>query len=249
MSCYRFAMCFMLMAFLAPSLGAQEFVATPFIMPVGASADGNQTGLNIGTGLTRNFTASGPSSERWWPRPYIDGSLSLSQGGGYSPAAGTLGGGLNAENDHFIFFTEAYTENAHKLDSETGSERGIQARSFIHAARGWFFGGGVQWSKLSTIAYTKQAWRPVFGGGKDLVRENFSMRAQVLYVLPGSDHLNALQGPEFSLWLPSPSSKSHLFYRQTIGIYEFHQTSVPGNSGTSERSAANFIDFTILYRL
>jgi hypothetical protein len=147
-----------------------------------------------------------------------------------------------------IVLAETSLQDAHKQDSGTGSELDLKGRAFFRTDRGWYFGGGAQWSKLSTAIYAKQAWRPTFGGGKDLFRENFSMRTQVLYVLPGSDHLNAVQGPEISLWLPSPASRSHFFYRQTLGIYGFHQTSVPGNSGVNQRYLASFLQFTAMYR-
>jgi hypothetical protein len=172
----------------------------------------------------------------------------LSRGASYSPAAGTVGAGLNIEATRLIVLAEASAQNAHKQDSGTGTEADLKGRAFLRTAAGWYFGGGAQWSKLSTAIYDKQAWRPAFGGGKDLFRENFSMRAQILYVLPGSDRLNALHGPEISLWLPSPASRSHLFYRQTLGIYEFHQTSVPGNSGLNQRFVASFLQFTAMYR-
>lgn len=190
-----------------------------------------------------------PASDKgsFWPRPYAYGGLALNQGG-YSAAAGTIGGGLNVETLHFIALTEGWVENAPKQNSGSGSEVGVRARSFYRTAQGWYFGGGAQWSALSTTAYSKQAWRPAFGGGKDMGRENFSLRAQVLYVLPGSDHLNAVQGPEISLWLPSPASRSHFFYRQTIGLYEFHQTAVPGNPGTGDRFTSNSLEFTAMYR-
>jgi len=72
----------------------------------------------------------------------------------------------------------------------------------------------------------------------------------VLYITPGSDHENALQGPEFQFWLPSPGSKSHLFFRQTLGVYEFHTTVTdPTNleltaRQSSDRHHAGFLDFT-----
>jgi hypothetical protein len=143
---------------------------------------------------------------------------------------------------------EASLENAHKLDSGTGTELHVLARAFLRTGQGWYFGGGTQWSRLSTILYAKQAWRPTFGGGKDFARESFSGRVQAVYVLPGTDHLNAVQGPEISLWLPSPASKHHFFLRETVGIYEFHQTSVPGNPGTNVRSVTNASQSMILYR-
>ncbi len=189
-------------------------------------------------------TSTSPS----WPRPYVYGGLALSQGASYSPAAGIIGAGFNAESQRFIALAEGSIENAHKQDSGSGTETGLKGRAFIRAGNGWYLGGGAQWSKLSTNPYSKQAWRPTFGGGKDIFREDFSMRTQALYVLPGTDHWNAVQGPEIALWLPSPASGSHFFYRQTVGIYEFHQTAVPGKSGTNDRYAAMFVQCSAMYR-
>lgn len=183
-----------------------------------------------------------------WPRPYIYGGLALSRDAGYSPAAGTVGGGMDVESEHFVGVAEGSLQNAHKVDSSTGTETDLKSRLFLRISPGWFLGGGAQWSRLNTVAYAKQAWRPVFGGGKDVLREDFSMRAQVVYVLPGDDHLNAVQGPEISLWMPSPNTRRHFFYRQTFSIYEFHQTAVPGNIGTRDRNAAIFAQFTGMYR-
>jgi len=180
--------------------------------------------------------------------PYAFGGLALSQGSGYAPAAGEAGAGLNTETNHLITFTEFSADNAHKEDSGTGHDLYFQARTFYRTGRSWYFGGGAQWNKLITDPYAKQSWHPAFGGGKDFFRENLSLRAQLMYILPGTDHLNAVQGPEIALWLPSPASKSHLFYRQTIGLYEFHQTSVPGNPGTTVRSAAAFLSCAAIYR-
>jgi hypothetical protein len=180
--------------------------------------------------------------------PYIYGGLAVNEGASYSPASAMVGGGLDLESVHFIGLAEGSFQNAHKKDSGTGSETDVKGHVFVRTGRGWFLGGGAQWNKLGTIAYSKQAGRPLFGGGKDVFRENFSMRAQILYVLPGSDHLNAVQGPEINLWMPSPASRGHFFYRQTVGIYEFHQTSVPGNPGTDNRDAATFMQFTAMCR-
>jgi hypothetical protein len=183
-----------------------------------------------------------------WPRPYVYAGLFPSEGAGYSPAAGGVGTGLDWELPHLILLSEISAEDDHKLDSGTGTESHFLTRGFFRTERGWYFGGGVQWSNLGTIIYSKHAWRPSFGAGKDFSSPSFSARAQALYILPGTDHLNALQGPELSLWLPSPASQHHWFYRQIIGIYEFHQTSVPGNPGLNDRSVATFLEFTAMYR-
>jgi hypothetical protein len=182
-----------------------------------------------------------------WPHPFAYGGLALSRGG-YQPTGGVVGTGLDLENTKFLFLAEASADDLHKRDSGTGNDLALKSRIFFTAPRGFFFGGGAQWSKLTTILYSKQAWRPTFGGGKDFIREDFSMRAQVVYVLPGTDRLNASQGPEMSLWLPSPSHGRHWFYRQTLGLYEAHQTAVPSNPGTSDRFLTSFLDMTVMYR-
>lgn len=181
------------------------------------------------------------------PHPYAYGGLSL-ESGGYTPAAGTIGTGLNIESSHALALAEFWADNAHKQDSGTGHDIGARARAFYPIRRGWYAGAGVQWNKLATSIYSKQAWRPVFGGGNDIMREHLSLRAQLMYVLPGSDHINAVQGPELGFWLPSPATKAHLLYRQTLGLYEFHQSAVSGDPGTEDRSVAAFSEFTLMYR-
>ncbi len=181
------------------------------------------------------------------PHPYAFGGLSLN-GAGYGPAAGTIGAGLDLDATRIITMAEVAADNARKQDSGTGHDLFMKARVFYRDRAGWYFGGGLQRNKLTTIDYSKQAWRPSFGGGKDFIHETFSLRTQALYILPGADHLNAVQGPELSLWLPSPASKSHWLYREVIGIYEYHQTSVAENPGTENRSVTCFTDFTIQYR-
>lgn len=227
------------------SCSAQQF---PTVNAKSATSDNSYAGAVPVANAMVSPSQPKSGSTTYWPQPYIYGGLTLSQGASYSPAAGIVGGGLNLESGHFISIAEGSFQNAHKQDSGTGAETDLKGRAFFRTPPGWFFGGGAQWSKLGTVAYSKQAWRPVFGGGKDVFHENFSMRAQVLYVLPGTDRLNAVQGPEISLWMPSPASGSHFFYRQTLGIYEFHQTSVSGNPGTDQRSAATFMQFTAMCR-
>ena len=232
---------------IVPCCGAQQFPAVTAVPADPAVKDSDALSTPTAT-LLATAGQDRPLSYSFWPRPYVYGGLALSNGASYSPAAETVGGGLNVDSTHFIALAESSFQNAHKQDSGTGNEVDLKGRAFFRTSQGWFLGGGAQWSKLSTIAYDKQAWRPSFGGGKDLFRDNFSLRGQILYVLPGTDHQNAVQGPEISLWMPSPASRSHFFYRQTLAIYEFHQTSTPGNPGTNERYAATFLQFTAMCR-
>jgi hypothetical protein len=247
MSCIRRSAFRCFAVFLAFSSWAQQVPAVGPAPATGGAHDsaemlGASTNLSVTSGPTRSAEYSD------WPLPYVYGGLALSGGAGYSPAAGTIGGGLNVDSRRLLFLAETSAQNAHKQDSGAGAELDLKGRLFLRASAGWYFGGGAQWSELSTAIYSKQAWRPTFGGGKDLFRENFSFRAQILYVLPGTDHLNAVQGPEISLWMPSPASRRHLFYRQAVGIYGFHQTSVPGNSGVNQRYLASFVECTAMYR-
>jgi hypothetical protein len=183
----------------------------------------------------------------WVPRPYAFGGLALG-GAGYSAAATGLGSGLTIENSHFIGLAEASYDNSRKQDSGTGHDVYLKSRVFFRAPKQLYFGGGAQWNKLVTATYSKQAWRPVFGGGKDFVRSDFSLRAQVVYVLPGTDHLNAVQGAEISIWIPSPATKHHFFFRMVSGIYEYHQTAVPGNPGTEKRGMTGPMQLGLMWR-
>lgn len=199
--------------------------------------------------FAQNMYPAQANSQLSGPRPYAYGGLDLSKGSEWVLASSSRSWGWSGHRDESLLaLTEFSADNDHKQDSGTGHDLYFQARVFYRISPGWYLGGGTQWNKLTTDRYSKEAWRPTFGGGKDVLRENFSMRAQVMYILPGTDRLNAVQGPEISLWLPSPVTRSHFFYRQTIGIYEFHQTSVPGNSGTNVRGASTFLNCTVMYR-
>jgi len=232
------------------SAGAQQLASSALPAPPSESAGGS--GVASASSAALYVSPAAPSDRNFahyslWPHPYVDGGLSLMQGG-YFPAAGNLGAGLNIEASRFMAVAAVSADDAHKLDSGTGHDTYLQARAFLRLNRGWYSGGGAQWNKLATDIYSKQAWRLAFGGGKDLFRDNFSLRAQVLYVLPGTDRLNASQGPEISLWLPSPATNHHFFYCQTLAIYGAHQTSVPGDPGTNVRYLNAYGGFMVMYR-
>ena len=106
-----------------------------------------------------------------------------------------------------------------------------------------------------TTNYTKNSWRPTFGvGGDYFASGGGNCRWQLFYITKGSDKSNAVQGPEFQLWIPSPVSKSHFFYRQTLGVYEFHTTVTDPKDlrlaplQIGQRSSAAFLDFTVGWR-
>jgi hypothetical protein len=246
--CHRFGMWTVTVALFAlPSVAQRALPTEPRMTASDRSPESGLVAPTIPAQLSLESSPRTPPRYSTGPRPFAYGGLVLSRGG-YDPAGGIVGAGVNLESTRVLFWAEASADNLHKRDSGTGRGLALKSRVFFTAGRGFFFGGGAQWSKLTTVLYSKQAWRPTFGGGKDFIREDFSMRAQVIYVLPGTDRLNASQGPEISLWLPSPARGRHWFYRQTLGLYEAHQTTVPGNRGTRDRFLTSFLNMTMLYR-
>lgn len=202
--------------------------------------------------------AESSAMSSWVPRPIVFGGPSL-VGNGYQTLALNGGAGLLLNSRNLLSDVEARYMNARKTDDNTlnnrkGHERYLLGRVFYRYRPGLYFGAGAQWSETSTTNYTKKSWRPTFGLGGDHFNDGFSMRWQALYILPGTDHANALQGPELQLWLPSPTSREHFFYRQTLGIYEFHTTVTDPRDISltaqqiSERHTAAFLDFTFGWR-
>lgn len=137
----------------------------------------------------------------------------------------------------------------------------------------YYFGGGMRWSQLVTSNYTKGTnffeavkqgdIRYQFGGGKDwLYGSRFSIRGQAVYVLPPLHESvsypatstspafvcqgcgNGVQGPEFTIYMPSPELAKHLMFSITEGIYEFHTTiTEPCGSPASQYPLCNPPDF------
>lgn len=214
-----------------------------------------------------------------WPHPFVYAGLAVN-GGGYSSLSGNLGGGLRIDTRRLIWEASGSYDNAHKandntLDNEKGHSRRLDSSIYYRFGSGWFVGGGAGWSQLSTSNYSKQAFRPSIGGGKDYFHkqcaaedcvDEFSMRMQVDYTLPGSEHVdqkgctvpdgqctNDLQGPTFSLYIPSPSLARHVFWRTTLGIYTFHTTVTSTDPSLTalqkgERSGTAFLNFALMYR-
>jgi len=199
-----------------------------------------------------------PASPSWIPHPILFMGPSF-VGNGYQTLAASVGGGLMLNSRRLFSNAEGRYMNVRKTDDNTinnrkGRERFLQGRVFYKLRPNLYLGGGAQWSETSTTNYTKQAWRPTFGGGGDHFADDWSCRWQVLYIMPGTDWHNAVQGPEFQLWLPSPASKSHFFYRQVLGMYEFHTTVTDRTDRkltawqTADRHSGAFLDFTFGWR-
>lgn len=223
--------------------------------------------------------SSGSFPKIVWPRPFIYGGLGLN-GGGYAPLSGKVGARLRSDQNHLIWSASAAYDNSHKANDNTtnntnGHERALDSSIYYRFNNGWFLGGGASWSELSTTNYTKQGFHPSVGGGKDYFHKQcaaegcvtrWSMRLQVDYKMKGAEHVDAkgcsvpngqctndLQGPMVSFFLPSPALAGHLYWRETVGVYTFHETVTSTDPALtalqkSHRSVTSFLEFTMMYR-
>ena len=199
------------------------------------------------------------------PHPYICIGPAL-MGGGYAPLAYRAEAGIDLESTHAVVRALGAYDNGHKTDdgdqpNPNGHDRYLEGASYFRVRAGWFFGMGWRWSQLSTTNYTKGGSRPEFGGGYDWslgscdgCRRDFSMRVNVDWVTAGTDWQNGSHGPDTTLTFPSPREKRHWFWKQTIGVYRFHQTvTEPTNLPLVQfqRSKKDFdstVDFGLVYR-
>lgn len=85
-------------------------------------------------------------------------------------------------------------------------------------------------------------------------RRDFTMRLGSDYVTKGSDWPNGSQGAEITFFVPSPSAKRHLFFREVLGIYRFYDTITDRNNifltreQMSKHHWNSFLEMTIMYR-
>lgn len=242
-------------------------------------------GLVLGVGTqpasAQNLVSAPASSgpKLTWPHPFLYAGIGVN-GGGYSPFSGSLGGGLRIDTKHLIWEGRAEYDNARKsndntLNNNSGHSRHLNSSIYYRFHGGWFAGGGAGWEELSTTNYSKQAFRPSIGGGKDYFHkqcaaedcvDQTSMRFQIDYTLKGAEHVdprgcavpngqctNDLQGPTFTFYLPSPSLARHVFWRTTLGIYTFHTTVTSTDPSLTalqkgQRSATAFLNTAMMYR-
>jgi hypothetical protein len=182
----------------------------------------------------------------WLPHPYVNVGGNLMPGG-YAPLAWSAQGGLELEaRDVMALFNGTY-DNGHKVDDNTGPnakghDRYLHGEAYWRLSAlkhpNWFFGGGYRWSQLSTTNYTKGGSRAEFGGGYDLYFDRlgshpdcigcwsswFSGRIKVDWVMAGTDWENGSRGVDFSLILPRPIEKRHVFVSMDFFPFRFHTT-------------------------
>jgi hypothetical protein len=189
-------------------------------------------------------------------------------GGGYASFAAIGGGGFRIDSHRLLLDASGQYDNGRKVNDNDqpnpkGHNRRLLASAYYRLPSGWSFGAGVRWSELSTTNYKKSSWEPALGGSKDYFhqhcqpencRGDFSARVGIDYLLKGSDWQNGTQGPLFSLYIPSPSVKAHIFYRETMGVYRCYDTVTDRtNAFLTQEQMGNhhwdtFAEFTLMYR-
>lgn len=182
--------------------------------------------------------ALGQQASSPFPRPMIYGGLDLGDSAAY-----VVGAGITENTKHFLFAGEASHDNDGKSNdndnrTRNGYDNRFKASAYFRWGSGFFLGGGARWAKLTTFAYSKEQWHPTIGIGSDFIGPFASGRLQMDYVTPwGAEHTSAsgcavpkgqcgsgIQGPEFSLYMPSPAVRGHVFARITIAAYAGHTT-------------------------
>ena len=198
------------------------------------------------------------------PYPYFATGPSL-MGAGYSAFAWRVEGGLTGESNHFVMNGDAAYDNGRQVNdgdqpNPKGHDRYLNAGLYGRFGKKLFTGNcfvglGWRWNQLSTTNYVKTANRPQIGGGCDVTSgRDFSMRIVSNWVLAGDDWQNGVHGPEFTFSFPSPRERRHWFWRETLGVYRFHETVTErGNvqltqSQRADRSTMVNLNFSIIYR-
>ena len=168
------------------------------------------------------------------PRPYAFAG-GKSMGGGYAPLAADR----RRRHSHRLPAFSARRRGSVRHRAQSERQRPAESERTQSQTGGfgvlplalswWSFGAGVRWSQLSTTNYTKSSWAPTFGGSKDYFHNALSareMRARLLDAARGRLHAggsnwrNGAQGASTlsPLYVPSPSGKTHIFRRETVGI-------------------------------
>jgi len=200
------------------------------------------------------------------PRPYFYGGLDL-DGNGSDVLDYLVGAGVQENTPRFLLDGYAQYTNTRKTDDNTINNHSGRTRSLYAAPRyrlksGWFLGGGLRWSELSTTNYVKQGVRPFLGGGRDWP----STRISVDYLWTASEHVNrqgclvpagqctnGVKGIDFLWFMPSPMSRSPVLFRMDFTPFWFHTTVTSSdphltNQQKGEIGVGSTLSYTLLLR-
>jgi hypothetical protein len=141
-------------------------------------------------------------------RPYVGGAIGLSDSGYTSPY---FDGNTGIDVDLGRFFVEAESgaDTAKKQDTGNGYTLKAHGLLMFRVARGFYFGGGVRYSEVTTSLYKKHDRWPA----AEAMYERRWLRANVEYLAPGSDHRYHLTGGLLDLRIRLAKG---IYYRERV---------------------------------
>jgi hypothetical protein len=184
------------------------------------------------------------------PRPhlYAENAFTPSGAGYGSGWAGSLG--ISCEEKRISASVEVSYGAEGKTGDTTpispGHTRSAAGLAFYRFGNS-FLGGGAGFGETLTTLYSKYAWYPAVGGGRDFVGGRFqatyvrNMNEFTRYPVPQTDLTpppnfigrytpttckcnNGVQGIDVDMWAPSPASRHHFFFRANVEPIWFHET-------------------------
>jgi hypothetical protein len=201
-----------------------------------------------------------------YPHPYVETGLSFADA-----VTPSFHAGIDLEQRHLLINTGVSYANDRKTHDATdgnvkGRARSVQGSAF-YKFQTWHLGGGFAFGQQATTNYTKEGRHFMLGGGKDILRDGFSMRARALYLpalslneqtfYPDGRSCkcnNEGQGVDLGLWMPSPATAHHVFLHIDLTTEVFHDTVTdPTNLAMTRAQSARhaimtWMDVSILYR-
>lgn len=154
--------------------------------------------------------------------PYAMGGATVTTGLGYRPLAWLIGGGVRAVTGRVYSDTFLSSDNGAKLDAGDGHTLKARNQFYMRLGPSWMLGGGISYSKLFTSRYEKSSLHPRVGGG--VFWQGGIITAD--YILTGNDPQNGLHGVSAAL---TTGAWHHVFYQQSLSVYNFHATFNPAN--------------------
>lgn len=191
------------------------------------------------------FFASLGHSQELMPHPFVAGGIQMSNSG-VQTVAGVGSVGLTWHPKCLFFeatgdYIAARKSNDNTIGNDSGHTRRLEGVVLYPVGR-WAFGGGYSYSKLDTTNYSKSSGHPEVGGAFEWKRK--PVRLQMLYVLPGSDWQNGVQGVKSVLFVPLTK---HIFTRIEGGGYRSYSTVTdPADASTTAMEKSHHDMFTVV---
>ena len=167
-------------------------------------------------------------------RPYVGGGFGLPGMGFKSSYVGDVGVDLTVRR--LLVEVEAGADTGNKEDTGNGYTFRTHGLLMVRSTRPWLFGGGIHYSEVTTSVYQKHNRWPILAA----MYEKDSWRANLEYLLPGSDSRYNLTGPLLDLRI---RLRGGLYWRQRLGAFVYRN---PFEANPSYHSGSE-LDWTVVY--